>query len=521
MVASNLKDGKIVPRLNDAVRTMSDVVRHGRQLSKDGLMCGYRRAKPDGTAPYVWLTYDEVFQIYKLGIMSGQKTFIGILAKNRPEWIIWEQATYNNNNIIVPLYETLGRDACIYIINETELEVVILDNETKFPTEDDIATIAYTSGTTGSPKGVVLSHGNIIQTSEIIDRLQDVLISFLPLAHMFERLVETLFFMFGLKVGYYSGDVKNLIEDIKELKPTVVPLVPRVLNRIYKMWLVVKRLGVMRATLLDEIVFKKIRQGLGGRIRLMVTGSAPVAPEVLEFSRAVIGCLVLEGYGQTECVAECTLCIEADCSTGNVGIPVPCNMIKLVDVPELGYFTGEICVKGFNVFKGYYKNKQLTKETIDEDGWLHTGDIGKWTTQGTLRIIDRKKHIFKLSQGEYIAPEKIEAIYVRAKYVAQIFVYGESLKTCIIAIVVPELMELAAELNIKETSFEKLCKKSDIKAAILNEMTNMGKLVKDIYLSSTLFSIENDQLTPTLKNKRNKLKQHFSSELAKMYAALD
>ncbi|VDM28435.1 unnamed protein product [Toxocara canis] len=201
-------------------------------------------------------------------------------------------------------------------------------------------------------------------------------------------------------------------------------------------------------TLVDKVFFKRIREIIGGHVRVIITGSAPAAANVLDFTRATMGCVVLEGYGQTECVAECALGVEADSSTGCVGVPVPCNAIKLVDVPELGYYTkfmdscclkvGEVCVRGYNVFKGYYKDEAMTKETLESDGWLHTGDIGRWTDVGTLQIIDRKKNIFKLSQGEYIAPEKIEAVYCRSKYVAQVFVHGESLETCIIGVVVPE-----------------------------------------------------------------------------------
>lgn len=161
--------------------------------------------------------------------------------------------------------------------------------------------------------------------------------------------------------------------------------------------------GIVRSTsFFDQVVFKKIREGMGGRVKLMVTGSAPLAENVLNFVRCAFGACIVEGYGQTECVACATITVEGDAVPGHVGVPSPCCAIKLVDVPELGYFAkndaGEVCVKGPNVFKGYYKNPEQTAETIDEEGWLHTGDIGKWTTRGTLKIVDRKKHIFKLAQ---------------------------------------------------------------------------------------------------------------------------
>ena len=164
-----------------------------------------------------------------------------------------------------------------------------------------------------------------------------------------------------------------------------------------------------------------------------------------------------------------------------MGVPAPCNAIKLMDVAELGYYAkdnaGEVCIRGVNVFKGYYKNEEQTKETLDADGWLHTGDIGRWTPTGTLKIVDRKKHIFKLAQGEYVAPEKIENIYVRSQYVAQLFVHGESLKTCLIAIIVPDPDVLPGAVSDKHKgkSMEELCQLPDVKKMILDDMVACGK----------------------------------------------
>uniref|UniRef100_A0A914WJJ4 long-chain-fatty-acid--CoA ligase n=1 Tax=Plectus sambesii TaxID=2011161 RepID=A0A914WJJ4_9BILA len=276
---------------------------------------------------------------------------------------------------------------------------------------------------------------------------------------------------------------------------------------------------------------------MGGRVRLMITGSAPLAENVLTFIRAAMGCIVIEGYGQTECVAACTVTMEGDHTPGHVGMPSPCCAIKLVDVPELNYFAkdraGEVCIKGTNIFRGYYKNPQQTAETLDQDGWLHTGDIGRWTETGTLKIVDRKKHIFKLAQGEYVAPEKIENIYVRSKYVAQSFVHGESLKSCLIAVVVPDPEVLpgavAQALGIKGESMEALCKNDAVKKLILDDMLKVGKeaglftfeQVRDIYLAPDMFTVENNLLTPTLKSKRPQLLDHFRDQLSAMYKNLD
>ncbi|TMS22323.1 Long-chain-fatty-acid--CoA ligase 1 [Larimichthys crocea] len=192
--------------------------------------------------------------------------------------------------------------------------------------------------------------------------------------------------------------------------------------------------------------------------------------------------------------------MPGDATSGHVGVPLPCNFVKLVDVEEMNYFAsngeGEVCIKGKNVFKGYLKDPAKTAEALDEDGWLHTGDIGKWLPSGVLKIIDRKKNIFKLAQGEYIAPEKIENVYVRSGPVAQVFVHGDSLQ--------------------------------EINKAVLSDMTKLGKeaglksfeQVKAVYLHPELFTIENGLLTPTLKAKRAELKNLFQPQIDKLYASI-
>ncbi|KAI1713919.1 AMP-binding enzyme domain-containing protein [Ditylenchus destructor] len=624
-------------RYND-VTTLYDVVRRGARVSNNGNMLGQRIKQIDGEQPYVWISYNEVINqslavaraLRKLGQAVGQATFIGIYSRNRPEWIIVEQATYAYNNVLVPLYDTLGTDASAFIVNQTGIQVVFCDHTDKMkglldkkpeceslkyivligalnipnelhekslvvgvelltfdqfkekehdtssgeelppespPTSDDLCTICYTSGTTGTPKGVMLTHGNIIADCTTLDYFKyadinnmDVMISFLPLAHMFERVAQTSIYMEGGSVGFYSGDIKHLADDIKTLQPTLMPVVPRVLNRIYdkvmaeasksklKKFLMDSAIAVKKGeinswvvrnnTLIDQIVFKKIRDGLGGRVKLLLTGSAPISEEVLTFIRCALGCFVVEGYGQTECVAACSITIEGDSTPGHVGVPSPCNAIKLVDVPELNYFAkdkaGEVCIRGNNVFRGYYRMEEQTREVLDADGWLHTGDIGKWTDRGTLKIIDRKKHIFKLAQGEYVAPEKIENIYLRSKYVAQCFIYGESLKNYLVGIVVPDpetvpdeaLLELSTEGS---RSLEDLCRNKRVKKFILDDMVSIGKSAgllsfeqaKDVHLSPDPFTIENDLLTPTLKSKRPKLKARYQTEIDDMYDGND
>jgi len=630
-VCSYMKSNEMRKTHYSDVKTLYDTIRRGAQTSNNGEMLGARNKKFTGK-PYSWIHYNEVIDrsvniahaFRKFGLPIGQHTCIGIYSKNCPEWIIVEHATYTFNNILVPLYETLEPDACVFIINETEIRLVVCGNLEKAkellkhrsvfshlevlvvieesipqddvenaeslgiklitmaelerigreepriahqpPTPNDLATICYTSGTTGNPKGGMLTHGNIIADCTTLDYFKsiylssnDVAISYLPLSHMFERVVQSVIYIEGGRVGFFSGQIKTLADDIKTLRPTVIPVVPRVLNRIYDTVMeevnksaIKKALfevamgykmfelqsGIVRTTSwADRLVLKKIRDGMGGRVKLMITGSAPIDGNVLSFTRAAMGCTVVEGYGQTEAVACVSISLEGDLTTGHVGVPIPCNSVKLIDVPEMNYFAkdnvGEICVKGENVFRGYFKNDEETQNVLDKDGWLHTNDIGKWTEQGTLQVFDRKNNIFKLSQGEYVSSEKIENVYARSKYVRQSFVYGDSLKHSLVAIIVPDYEVLHSavlkKFGLKNVSLEELCKREDVKQLIMMDLAEVGQnaklagfeRAKEIQLSSELFSVENGLLTPTLKSRRSQLKQRYGEQIDLMYAKLE
>ncbi|OXB61997.1 hypothetical protein ASZ78_006704, partial [Callipepla squamata] len=622
--AALLTDNNLISYYFEDSKTLYEAFQRGLHASGNGNCLGYR--KPN--QPYQWLTYKQVLDraqhlgsgLLQKGCKPSPDQFIGIFAQNRPEWIISEYACYTYSMVAVPLYDTLGPDAILYIVNKADIGVVICDKPEKAqvllenceqgktpclktiilmdlfdkelkdrgakvgveilalqeaeelgrnnirkpvpPNPEDLCIVCFTSGTTGNPKGAMLTHENVVANAAAFLRTiedtvectsSDVSISYLPLAHMFERVVQTVIYSSGAKVGFFQGDIKLLTDDMKTLKPTIFPVVPRLLNRVYDkiqsgantpvkkfllnfaatMKMIEVKQGIIRNdSLLDKLVFRKVQETMGGKVRIMVTGAAPISPSVLKFLRAALGCQVFEAYGQTECSAGCTFSMPGDWTTGHVGPPLACNIIKLDDVEEMNYFSsnneGEVCIKGPNVFKGYLKDPEKTAEAIDKDGWLHTGDVGKWLPNGTLKIIDRKKNIFKLAQGEYIAPEKIENIYIRSVAVAQVFVHGESLRSCLIGIVVPDaetLPEFAAKLGVKG-SYEDICKNPAVKKAILEDLVRLGKAaglksfeqVKDLYIHTELFSVENGLLTPTLKAKRAELVKVFQKQIEALYS---
>uniref|UniRef100_A0A8I3PJV9 Arachidonate--CoA ligase n=1 Tax=Canis lupus familiaris TaxID=9615 RepID=A0A8I3PJV9_CANLF len=555
----------------DDVRTIYEGFQRGIQVSNDGPCLGSR--KPD--QPYEWLSYKQVAEIAEcVGsalIQKGFKTapdqFIGIFAQNRPEWVIIEQGCFAYSMVVVPLYDTLGTEAITYIINKAELSLIFVDK----PDKANLLLDGVENKLIPGLKIIVLMDSYGIDLLERGKRCGVEIISMKAMEDLGranrqrpkppapEDLAVICFtcvmLCHGAKIGFFQGDIRLLMDDLKALQPTIFPVVPRLLNRMFdrifgqanttlKRWLLdfaskrkeaELRSGIIRNnSLWDKLIFHKIQSSLGGKVRLMITGAAPVSSTVLTFLRAALGCQFYEGYGQTECTAGCCLTVPGDWTAGHVGSPMPCNLIKLVDVEEMNYLAakgeGEVCVKGPNVFKGYLKDPAKTAEVLDKDGWLHTGDIGKWLPNGTLKIIDRKKHIFKLAQGEYIAPEKIENIYVRSEPVAQVFVHGESLQAFLIAIVVPDVETLGPWARKKglEGSFEELCRNKDVRKAVLEDMVRLGKdsglkpfeQVKGIALHPELFSIDNGLLTPTMKAKRPELRNYFRSQIDELYSTI-
>uniref|UniRef100_A0A667ZCM1 Arachidonate--CoA ligase n=1 Tax=Myripristis murdjan TaxID=586833 RepID=A0A667ZCM1_9TELE len=601
----------------DDAKTMYEFFLRGVRVSNNGPCLGSRKPKQPYEWMTYREVLDRAENLGSAFLHRGHsKTadpHIGIFAQNRPEWTICELACYTYSLVSVPLYDTLGTEAISYIVDKATISTILCDVADKVslvlgcvkdkkhslktivlmetPSSElvnqarqagiEILTMQEMEVSTGflsltlsfspsslsvahflvtsemedflpsrNPKGAMLSHRNIVCNCSAFISLTQV-----RLKHAVS-LSQGVMLVHGARIGFFQGDIRLLMDDLSTLKPTVFPVVPRLLNRMFdkifgqantslKRWVLefayrrkeaeLKNGIVRRNSIWDRLIFRRVQASLGGHVRLMLIGAAPISPTVLTFMRAALGCQFYEGYGQTECTAGCTMTMPGDWTAGHVGAPLPCNSIKLVDVAEMNYLAangeGEVCVKGPNVFQGYLKDPERTKETIDADGWVHTGDIGKWLPNGTLKIVDRKKHIFKLAQGEYIAPEKIENIYVRSDAVAQVFVHGDSLQACLVAVVVPDpdfLSGWAKKTLGLEGSYLELCGQPEVKAAILEDLVRLGKegglksfeQVKAICINTDLFSVQNGLLTPTLKAKRAELRQRFRSQLDDLYAGI-
>ncbi len=351
------------------------------------------------------------------------------------------------------------------------------------------------------------------------------------------------------------------LADVEALKPTFFVSVPRLFNRVhdkvkagvnakggFAKWLfnyafetkleALRKNGELKHWLWDRLVFAGIREKLGGRVKAMLTGSAPLSAQVIDFLRVVFSCPVIEGFGMTETAAITTLTPPGDLTQGQIGLPVPCVEIKLVDIPEMSYTSkdqpnprGEIWIRGPSVFSGYYKDEENTKISL-RDGWVVTGDVGMWDAQGRLFLIDRKKSLFKLAQGEYVAPEKVEAIICRNNKVAQAYIDGNSLKSFLVAVIVPDketVIPWARETFDlpEETTWTEICNNEQVKQGILKEINCLGskgtgelkgfEVPRAIHLEPELFSVESGLVTPTFKLKRPTAKNHFGGVIAAMY----
>lgn len=539
--------------------------------------------------------------LLKLGIKPGDKIAL-ITTNTRTEWAVMDLGLSQIGVVSVPVYPSISAEDYEFIFNNSEIkycfvsdkellakvmkikhhvaslqgvftfdnitgaanwkEILSLgeDDSTQIEVEDlsnsinteDLATIIYTSGTTGKPKGVMLTHENIVSNvlgslpriprKKSLDYKDTRALSFLPICHIFERMLFYLFQYNGFSI-YFAESIEKMGENVKEVKPHYMSVVPRLVEKVYDkiyntgssaggfkqkifFWalqLIQKKKEVSKPSglseiIADKLVFKKWREGLGGEIITLVSGSAALSARLnLMFQNA--GIPILEGYGLTETSPVISVNSFEKMKVGTVGHPLDNLKVKIQD-------DGEITVKGPSVFKGYFKNEELTKESFTEEGYFKTGDIGHIDSEGFLQITDRKKEMFKTSGGKYIAPQMIENLAKASKFIEQIMVVGDGEKMpC--ALVQPDFefaknWAMRNNLSIGSTPQE-IAKSTELKERIekelegINEHLGNWEKIKKIELTPEIWSIEAGLLTPTLKLKRKAIKEKFIDLYNKMY----
>ncbi|CAH2067744.1 unnamed protein product [Thlaspi arvense] len=595
---------------------------------------------------YEWMTFGKTLEavcnfasgLVQIGHESEER--VAIFADTREEWFISLQGCFRRNVTVVTIYSSLGEEALCHSLNETEVTTVICGNkelkklidigqqletvkrvicmddefpsdansawkttsfadvqklgrenpvDPKFPLSADVAVIMYTSGSTGLPKGVMMTHGNVLATVSAVMTIvpdlgkRDLYMAYLPLAHILELAAESVMATIGIAIGYGSPltltDTSSKIKkgtkgDVSALKPTIMTAVPAILDRVRdgvrkkvdakggvakKLFdfAYARRLSAINGSWLgawglekllwDLLVFGKIRAVLGGQIRYLLSGGAPLSGDTQRFINICVGAPIGQGYGLTETCAGGTFSEFDDTSVGRVGAPLPCSFVKLIDWPEGGYLIsdkpmprGEIVIGGSNITLGYFKNEEKTKEvykvakstlSVDEKGmrWFYTGDIGQFHPDGCLEIIDRKKDIVKLQHGEYVSLGKVEAALSISPYVDNIMVHADPYYSYCVALVVASQQTLegwASKQAIESTNYEDLCAKEETVKEVYASLVKAAKqsrlqkfeIPAKIKLLATPWTPESGLVTAALKLKRDVIKKEFAEDLTKLYA---
>lgn len=530
----------------------------------------------------------------KLGVGSQDK--IAIVSNNRPEWNIIDMGTLQIGAVDVPVYATITEEDYKFIFNDAEVKYCFVSDQDLFNkvnaiknqvpslieiysfdnlpgvkhwsellelgkdgnddeltkiqegiTEDDLATLIYTSGTTGLPKGVMLCHRNLVENVKgsyprlpVNDVSQGL--SFLPLCHVYERMITYLYQYSGVSL-YYAESIETIKDNIVEIKPHVFTAVPRLLEKVYdgiikggteggglKASIFKWAIGLtdtfeygkhpsFQRKLAEKLVYSKIRAKLGGNIQAIASGGAALQPRLARFYHA-IGMPVYEGYGLTETSPVISVnALDAGVRFGTVGK-------KLDNVEVMIAEDGEICTKGPCLMMGYYKRQDLTDEVIDKDGWFHTGDIGELSSDGFLKITDRKKEMFKTSGGKYVAPQVIENKFKESPFIEQIMVVGEGQKHPA-AFIVPAfeyIKNWAAMENYKlGENNEEIIKNQILIDKIETEVNKYNahfgnwEQVKKFELLPKEWSVESGELTPKLSFKRKVIMANNQHLIEKIY----
>lgn len=567
-------------------------------FEKDDFVCDKRNGKWEkiSTDEYIRITNQLSRALLKYGIKKGDRIAL-ITSNNRVEWCFFDQAALQIGAVTVPIYPSISSEDCVYNLENSGSKICIVSDEKLFDkintiksqlpelkdiftfddvkdatnwkellesgketdnqqevetikdsiSEDDLVSIIYTSGTTGKPKGVMLTHKNIV--SDVLgceDRIphkdsKNKGLSFLPLCHVYERMIIYLFTTNGISI-YFAESNEKLSENLKEIKPQYMTVVPRMVEKVYDaiykrgteagglkskifLWSIKVaekyKIGDSKSLahiIADKLVFSKWREGLGGNIITLVSGSAALSKRLNTMFHAA-GIPILEGYGLTETSPVIAVNSFEHTKIGSVGRPIKNIDVKIQE-------DGEITVKGPTVTQGYYKDEKQTKEAFTEDGYFKTGDIGILDKDNFLFITDRKKEMFKTSGGKYVAPQVIENLAKASQFIEQIMVVGDGEKMPT-ALVQPDF-EFAKSwasknnINIGVSPIE-IANSNELKAEIEKEISkinvHLGKWeqVKKIELTPVIWTEDNGLLTPTLKLKRKAIKEHFIKLYEKLY----
>ena len=443
-----------------------------------------------------------------------------------------------------------------YTVNE----VLALGEKSQYKNEpskpDDPCIIMYTSGSTGTPKGCIFTHRNIVSGSTGLAKVNasvtstDTHLSFLPLAHSYAQMVELIMFAQGVRVGYARGPVNFLLDDLQALQPTFMIVVPRILNKVSESmkaqieklpsftkkiiyWAIDQKVKAMKenrppSLLLDALLFSKFRAALGGRIRIIVSGGAPILKDIFEFFCAVVTPNVVQGYGLTETASSISVQEIPAMDPSTVGPATLATDFKLRPVPGTDYNplgnppTGELLVKGPPIFLGYYKQEELTKEAFTDDGWFITGDIVELTPEKHIKIIDRAKQLVKLSQGEYLSLTSLNDIYSMADILSFIFVYADPNHDQPIAVAVPkkEKIDEWNKQGITDIKNSEQVHKEIIES--LQRVFDQRKLrgferIRYVIVETFEPTVENGFLTPSMKPNLGRLRKEYEQQLLALY----